>query len=215
MITSGGTQFTRSSYSISRAWRSACGDCLLTRSFASWVTYTSQSGACTTWSAVKGYCCALHASSMSSARRRLRLDVLATRSTSSWGAVRPSLRRTLLSTADTSWRLGAATRMPRQRLRSGSMMRDGDVQQRMRRHDWEYFSMVRRSPAWACSVSRSTSVRITTLYAGFPAAPSLPPGALMPPSAVTRGLLDAISLMSSCTTTRSYVPASAGLHSMW
>lgn len=53
--------------------------------------------------------------------------------------------------------------MPRQRLLTGSMTLLALLQQRRRRQVAVYFSMVRRSAAWACRLKRSTSMSSTTL----------------------------------------------------
>ena len=83
---------------------------------------------------------------------------------------------------------------------------DGFVQIITNRHALLDFSMVLRKPACACRDSRSTSTMRITLNAGpFFCAPVL---------ASTEPLC-AISLMTSCTTKRSWLPASAGLISMW
>jgi hypothetical protein len=70
-----------------------------------------------------------------------------------------------------------------------------------------YFSIVRRSACCAGLLRRSTSLRTTTLNIGVFAAPAS--------DALTTGADCAISLMTSCTTSRSRMPASEGLSSMW
>lgn len=62
----------------------------------------------------------------------------------------------------TSERVGAETRRQRQRLRIGAMMRLLFSQQRMRRQLLEYFSIVRRRPAWAFRDKLSASLSRTT-----------------------------------------------------
>ena len=66
------------------------------------------------------------------------------------------------SVEPTSERVGAEIRRQRQRLRIGAMMRLLFSQQRIRRQLLEYFSMVRRRPAWAFRDKLSASLRRTT-----------------------------------------------------
>ncbi len=108
------------------------------------------------------------------------------------------------STPHTSSCVGAATRRQMHRDRIGAITLLGLVQQSSSRHVPTYFSIVRRSPCCAARERRSTSLSTTTLK-WF--------DALSPP--VITGADCAISLMSSCTTSRSRTPASLGLSSMW
>ena len=174
----------------------------------------------------------LHASRVRTARRRLRSDARAIRSASAGGHLTPSLCATASSTDDTSSTVGAATRRQRQRERIGAITLHGLVHTRSSRHvavyleGWRrlgelraencarrpdelraelraaaHFSIVRRSACCAGFDMRSTSLRTTTLNAG--------------PAPATTDADCAISLITSCTTSRSRVPASLGLSSMW
>lgn len=62
----------------------------------------------------------------------------------------------------TSSVLGRGTLIARQRLRIGPMTLEVEVEQRMRRQVYMYFSIVRRKACWASFVSLSTSVSNTT-----------------------------------------------------
>ena len=175
----------------------------------------------------------LHASRVRTARRRLRSDARAIRSASAGGHLTPSFCATASSTDDTSSTVGAATRRQRQRERIGAITLHGLVHTRSSRHVAVYlgekrraarriarrelraaadelraelraaahFSIVRRSACCAGFDMRSTSLRTTTLNAG--------------PAPATTDADCAISLITSCTTSRSRVPASLGLSSMW
>ena len=97
--------------------------------------------------------------------------------------------------------------MPKHRLRTGEITRLGLSQQRMRRQELTYFSIVRRRACWASFVNLSTSVRRTTLYMGRALSPPepLPAAALEPPPKRSEpsaerdinGLDEAISLTTS------------------
>ena len=58
--------------------------------------------------------------------------------------------------------VGAGTRTGMQRLRTGSMTRQAELHERIRRQPALYFSIVRRSAACALVESRSTSFSTTT-----------------------------------------------------
>lgn len=108
------------------------------------------------------HCCTFAASSISNARRRLRSQERAMRSASAEGNVRASARAVRWRMAAISSPVGDATRMPKHRLRTGSMTLHGDWQQRMRRHVAVCRSIVRRRACCAECERRSTSVsRIT------------------------------------------------------
>jgi len=124
--------------------------------------YRSQSVPETAWSGVNGYCCTLAASSISRARRMFRSEWAATRAASCGGSVRPSFCATDVITPIMSRTVGAGTRMPRHRERTGSMTLLGLLHTRIRRQVVECFSIVRRSAACASRVNLSASVRITT-----------------------------------------------------
>ena len=137
-------------------------------------------------------------------RRRLRSQLAEMRIASSCGSFSPSLVATLCRTDAISSCDGAAIRKQRQRERIGAMTLHGLLHTRMSLHVAEYFSIVRRSPCCAGLLSRSTSLSTTTLKAG---------GAAVLPSlgAVMIGADDAISLMSSCTTSLTGYKRRAGV----
>mmetsp|Transcript_43533 Transcript_43533/g.104558 ORF Transcript_43533/g.104558 Transcript_43533/m.104558 type:complete len:207 (-) Transcript_43533:138-758(-) len=206
MTRSAGMQLASSSYSLPLTLSSCLGLCSNSTSSATALMKSCQSGSCTGCDSLKGYCCTLHDSRVRTLRRRLRSQLAEMRIASSSGSLSPSLVATLCRTAAISSWVGAAIRKQRQRERIGAMTLHGLLQTRMSLHVAEYFSIVRRSPCCAGLLSRSTSLSTTTLKAGGALLPSFPE--------VMIGADDAISLMSSCTTSRSRMPASDGLSSM-
>lgn len=83
--------------------------------------YSSQSAACRVCSPVRGYCATRHTCSISSARRRLRSEAASMRLASWGGKETSSASATWFRTSIVASALGAATRMHRQRLRTGSI----------------------------------------------------------------------------------------------
>jgi hypothetical protein len=75
----------------------------------------------------------------------------------------PARLATWLSTVSISSRLGAATRISRQRLLIGAINREVLLAQSMMRRLVMYFSMVRRSAACASRESVSASLMMTTV----------------------------------------------------
>mmetsp|Transcript_4094 Transcript_4094/g.14308 ORF Transcript_4094/g.14308 Transcript_4094/m.14308 type:complete len:206 (+) Transcript_4094:340-957(+) len=138
---------------------------------------------------------------MRSARRMLRSEARTTREQSSGGSVSPSFFATFISKSSSSGADGAGTRTATQRLRTASSTFETLLQTRTRRQLAEYLSMVRRSECCASFESLSTSLSSSSLYPRFPVTSS--------------GLDLAISLITSCTTYRSLLPASLGLSSTW
>mmetsp|Transcript_25927 Transcript_25927/g.58908 ORF Transcript_25927/g.58908 Transcript_25927/m.58908 type:complete len:204 (-) Transcript_25927:285-896(-) len=203
MMSSGGMQLESSSYSLLRILRSCLGDCSCSTSSAMAPMYSCQSGRLIRWLSLKGYCCTLQASSVSNARRKFRSHASEIRMASGGGSFNPSLCATWLSTVQISSCDGAAMRMQTQRERMGAITLHGLVQQRSSLHVPMYFSMVRRSACCAGLLSRSTSFRTTILK------PAVASAAV----AIT-GADCAISLITSCTTSRSRMPASDGFSSM-
>mmetsp|Transcript_11332 Transcript_11332/g.42029 ORF Transcript_11332/g.42029 Transcript_11332/m.42029 type:complete len:258 (+) Transcript_11332:171-944(+) len=200
-ITSGGTQFTNSSYRRPRICSNRFGLCSARVSLAICVTYASQSAPATTWSGVNGYCCTRHASRESKARRMFRSACSATRPASSAGKVSFSRRATSITSFSTASSEGAATLMGKHRLLTASSTFETELQIKIKRHACEYFSIVRRKPCCASFDSLSTSFKIKTLNPCFPVA--------------SIGLDFAISLITSCTTYLSLVPTSDGFISTW
>lgn len=74
ITTSGGIQFISSSYSLVRTVYIRYGDCSVNMSLTISDMYCSQSSSGAAWSGVNGNYCALHTSSVSSARRRFPED---------------------------------------------------------------------------------------------------------------------------------------------
>mmetsp|Transcript_20953 Transcript_20953/g.34604 ORF Transcript_20953/g.34604 Transcript_20953/m.34604 type:complete len:321 (+) Transcript_20953:553-1515(+) len=204
---SAGMQLLNSSYSLPRTLSNCFGVCSLSTSSATAPMKSCQSGSWIGCCSVNGYCCTLHASSVRMARRRLRSLLFEMRIASVGGSLRPSLCATWPSTLQTSSCEGAGIRKHKQRDRIGAITLHGLVQHSNKRQVPTYFSMVRRSACCAGLLSRSTSLRTTILNPLATEVPSAPP--------LSTGAVCAISLMSSCTTSRSRIPASLGLSSMW
>ena len=96
---------------------------------------------------------------------------------------------------------GAGTRTRSVRERIGAMMPAVEFETRMRRTLLLYFSIVRRSAAWASRVRESASLMTTTLKRCF--------------AFRSTCWVCATSLRSSWMTTRSWLPTSLGVISRW
>mmetsp|Transcript_3544 Transcript_3544/g.6780 ORF Transcript_3544/g.6780 Transcript_3544/m.6780 type:complete len:233 (+) Transcript_3544:1299-1997(+) len=201
MISVGGIQFARSSYKKPRTSRICFGDCSMHIASAMLVVNISQSGGVTVWFAVNGYCATLQDSRLRMALRKLPSLLSAIASANGSGSCSPSFFATKFSTPTTSSARGSGMRIPRHRLRSGSMIWLVVFAVRMSRQVRIYFSMVRRSACCAPRVSSSTSLRMITLKLFWPL--------------LSSGADSAISLIMVMITMRSDVPASLGVTSMW
>lgn len=107
---------------------------------------------------------------------------------------------------------GTGTRMMKHRLLMGPMMRLDELQQRTKRRLALYFSIVRRRPCCASLLSRSASRITATAICRPNTTEHLPLNACLDLSICW---VCASSLIISCTTTRSYIPASLGFNSTW
>mmetsp|Transcript_31207 Transcript_31207/g.99508 ORF Transcript_31207/g.99508 Transcript_31207/m.99508 type:complete len:225 (+) Transcript_31207:419-1093(+) len=165
------------------------------------VTYISQSIASTACPSWNGYCCTLHASRDSSARRRLRSEFSAIRAPKAGGTWMCSLSATCWMTSQICGTVGAPMRTLRQRDFTASSTLEMLLQHITRRQAPEYFSIVRRSECWASLVSLSTSFSTSTLNPFCPCTSS--------------GRFLAMSLIISCTMKRSWLPTSLGFISTW
>mmetsp|Transcript_33805 Transcript_33805/g.84243 ORF Transcript_33805/g.84243 Transcript_33805/m.84243 type:complete len:227 (-) Transcript_33805:280-960(-) len=207
MIMSGGMQCASKSYNLFRISPSLVGDCSRSISSAMLSMYFSQSACFTSCFGSKGYIVTRAASRVRRALRRLPCACNASRSANSLGSVSASLRAVWCSTMAICSAEGAAMRTQRQRERMGAITRQALLHVIMMRQVVMYFSIVRRRACCASLERLSTSLSTTTLN-GFQSLGS-------PDEEVGSGAEAAISLIISCTTSLSRLPASPGLSSMW
>mmetsp|Transcript_32394 Transcript_32394/g.103288 ORF Transcript_32394/g.103288 Transcript_32394/m.103288 type:complete len:213 (+) Transcript_32394:1111-1749(+) len=168
--TSGGTHLERSSKSLSRTSSNLFGVCSEVIELARSVMYFSHSGGSmvilSSFFSKEGPLI-LHDSKVRMARRTFLFENFAIRAANFGLNSKRSFSATENKTSTTSFSVGAGTRMPRHRDRTGSMTFDGFSQQRINRQLVVHFSIVLRNAACACFVRRSTSTKTTTLKGIF------------------------------------------------
>mmetsp|Transcript_11 Transcript_11/g.79 ORF Transcript_11/g.79 Transcript_11/m.79 type:complete len:201 (+) Transcript_11:1775-2377(+) len=200
MMTAGGMQLVSNSYILPRTWYKRFGLCSSRISLTISLTYSSQSVSCATCSSETCCCCTLQASNDSNAFLKLRFECFATLTMRSCEHLYDSFFATSSRNCTVSSNVAPGTRIAWHLLSMASMTLEGFSQQSTSLQAELYFSMVRRRECWASLLRESTSFRMITLTPLFPV--------------TSRGLLLAISLITSCTTYLSRYPASLGVSSM-